>query len=81
MFVARKVVRSPLVSGTIVLILSCVTAAVLVGLLMLDSVLLKKLDVKDPDSLVRIHISSPTGGISNPVFKELRRSLDSFRYR
>ncbi len=78
MFVARKVVRSPLVSGTIVLILSCVTAAVLVGLLMLDSVLLKKLDVKDPDSLVRIHISSPTGGISNPVFKELRRSLDSF---
>ncbi len=74
----RKIVSSRIVSSSIVLILSCVTAAVLVGLLMLDSVLLKKLDVKDPDSLVRVSTTTPSTGISNPVFEQLSRDLDSF---
>lgn len=61
-----------------VVILSCATAAVLIGLLMVHSVLFKELDVKDPDTLIRIKIPSPTGGISYPVFKELQRSAESF---
>ncbi|MDQ8185710.1 ABC transporter permease [Pelagicoccus sp. SDUM812002] len=78
MYIIRKILNSRLVSGSVVVILSCATAAVLIGLLMVDTVLLKKLDVDDPDALVRIKIPSPTGGISNPVFKELQRSADSF---
>lgn len=78
MLVARKIVKSRWLSGSIILILACATAAVLIGGVMLDAVLNKKLDVEDPDSLVRIRTSSPSNGVTNPVFRELSRSLESF---